>query len=204
MERDQPTTETPLRRLLARNLGNEVTPELAARIEAAAGHGGNPVDLSQFRPVRCGRLVFRAESFREVVEELHKLHLDHWAETEQTEYRQSYQDLVRRERLGDLVQFTARDGAELVGHIRSHLGWRAHTLERFATEDLVYLSPGYRAGRNLPRFVQYTERCLKQIDVQQVRIQAAHRFGLAGLAQLLGYRPTHTVLIKDLGDSHVF
>jgi hypothetical protein len=186
-----------LRRLLARSLGAELTPELAARFEAAAGQGGQAVDPWQFHAHFSGRIAFRAVSLRGKLDRLRALNDAQAAEMPGQE-RLDFEDLCRREAAGDLLQFIAQDGTELVGQIRVFLGVTKTGL-RQATEESVFLAKPYRVGRNLPAFVGYAERCLGSLGLQRVRIEAPDdRRGLPRLAEILGYQREKVVLVKNL------
>jgi len=190
--------EQRLAQALAAHVGEILTPETAARI-LAFSVGGVRIKTAALQWGECGRLTFEAVHFSKDIQDLlHPLQLEYWAEAGEGEMRLDYADLERRDARGDLLQFIAWDNDKPAGFIRVFLSHSLDTGKRIAMEHAVYLRHPYRVGRTLPQFVQYVETCLQQIGVKQVRIQAARRHGLPVLAQRLGYRPTHTVLVKDL------
>jgi hypothetical protein len=158
------------RQAVAKHLGAELTPKVAAAIELESLYQqDNSIDLAQFEPHEYKGIVFHAERFKSVKAELQLLHLAHWRETERyragsamnpdLEYMQ-WSDLA-----GKLIQFTARKDGILVGNLRVYLYTDLHTQELAANEDTLYLLPIAREGFTATRFIDYVERCLAQVGV---------------------------------------
>jgi hypothetical protein len=78
--------------------------------------------------------------------------------------------MAAKERRGELLQFTARMGGVLVGNLRVYLFDDIHTGTRGANEDTLYLSPAARIGFAASRFIDYAERCLASVNVDDVWI----------------------------------
>ena len=160
------------RHAMARHLGRELTPERAAEIERELfiddDQSHDPLSFGQ--AVYKG-LTFRVERFRDIVAEIHPLHVEHWKETEKfshgLELKPSYDHYEESERQGKLLQFTARtDAGALVGNIRVYLYTDIHTQLPGAREDTLYLSPEYRSGFAAIRFIQFVLQCLRAIGVR--------------------------------------
>lgn len=176
-----------LRAALAGKLGCVLTPELAAEITMGAIDQENRAfDPQAFQPRAFGRLVFQAESFREILPELEVLHAAHFAETERHlqgfKLQPNYSYMAERERQGGLVQFTARDDAgQLVGNLRMYVGTSLHTGNRFAEEDTFYLQPAHRRGHAALALLRYAEEMLVGVvGVREIRanskvVNRAHR-----------------------------
>jgi hypothetical protein len=191
------------RQALVPHLGHTLTPELCAALEHAAfATPDERIDPGQFGINRCGSYAFAVESFAEVLPELHALHEAHFAETER--YRghlamnPDYEVMKAEERAGTMVQITARQAGELVGHIRLYIRRGRHTQTLHALEDAMYLLPEARGGRTALRMVQYSERVLKALGVAEVRCSAKLSNGAARFLEGAGYKPVATELVKFL------
>lgn len=200
-----------LRKALGDKLGCVLTPELAAEITLGAlDTGDHALDPQAFAPRRYRELVFQAESFREILPELEPLHRAHFAETEKHRaglpLDPDYRYMAERERMGSLVQFTARDaGGVLVGNLRLYLGNSTHTGTRFADEDTFYLCPQVRRGFNAVEFLRYAIDMLRSVGrVREIRansklVNRAHR-----LMEYLGFTHVanqYVMIFKE--DDHV-
>jgi GNAT superfamily N-acetyltransferase len=162
------------------------------------------VDPASFVPREvetAGRLfVLAAESFRGIRGELEALHEAHWLETEKHRHglalRPDYPALDFDERVGRLVQFTARCDGALVGHLRMYLGCSRHTSTRFAQEDTLYVIPECRGGMLGLALMRYAERCLLQMGVREIRADSKLVNHADVLMRRLGYTPVATQFVK--------
>jgi hypothetical protein len=191
-----------LRLALAQNLGKQLTPEVAAEIELAAvdreDRSHNP---EKFGARTYKGLTFRSERFSEILDELHVLHEQHFAETEVHRLGfgldPNYEYMADMERRGNMIQFTARnEDGKLVGNIRMYVNQSLHTGTLYANEDTLYIVPEYRQGFTAVRFMQYVEDCLRAIGVREVRtdsktINKAHR-----LVEYMGYKHVANKYVK--------
>jgi hypothetical protein len=200
-------TQLDLRHALAPMLGQTLTPEVAAAIEAAAMLGQErSIDWRQFPITLYNGLVFSAESFRNIVDEMHVLHKQHFAETER--YHEApmvpdYDALRADERRGGLIQFTVRHSTNLVGNARFYVSKSRHIGELIATEDTFFLLPAYRKGFTAIRFWQFCERCLDKIDVYEVRTDSKVANDVGRLNEYLGYELIANRYVKRLRESEV-
>lgn len=191
------------RTAVAKHLGRKLTPETAASIELEAFTvPDESIDPAQFEPQEWDGLVFAAESFRAIVEELHPLHEVHYAETERARGGQAldpdYDQIAALERCGKLLQFTAREGGALVGNLRMYLFHDLHTGTLGAREDALFLAQPARRGLRASRFVRYGEQCLAQVGVADVWCDTKILFDDAGnVIRDVG------VLLKRQGYAHV-
>jgi GNAT superfamily N-acetyltransferase len=195
--------------ILAKYLGQTMTPRVLAAMLADFPASGQPIDLAQLQPRTCGRLTFAAERFAHIREELEPLHAQHLSETEGYHrgipLRPAYAAILVDELDGRLLQLTARDGGRLVGNLRLYLSVSRHTSQRIATEDTIYLLPEYRGGRNAQRFIQFAEDCLRALDVSEVYLDTKHSNQAASrLLGFMGYEEIATRRHKILReDGHV-
>lgn len=203
-----------IRTTLAKHLGQQLTPAVAAAIEAALlVEPDLGMDVRQFAPREYRGLTFRAESFRAIRGELEPLHEQQWHETERARaglaLRPDYRYAEGMERRGQLLQLTARDAAgALVGNIRLYLFRDVHTSTPGAREDTFYLAPHVRRGFVAVRFWQYAEQCLRELGVLEVRsdskvLHDAHGNVIRDVGRLneyLGYTHVANHYLKRLGE----
>lgn len=194
-----------LRDALGAQLGSVLTPELAAAIVCASvDREDRAIDPTSFAPETRGSLTFAAESLRDILPELEPLHAAHFAETERHlagfTLAPDYGYMAERERMGQLVQFTARDaGGELVGNLRMYVYPSLHTGTLFAEEDTFYLSPFARRGRNAVNFLRYVEAMLRDVvRVREIRANTKTVNGTDRLLAHMGYTHVANQFIKIL------
>lgn len=183
-----------LRNAIASQFGKVLTPEVAVEIEKAAiDRADRSLSPDLFGKDKYHGVVFQVESFRRILPELHILHEAHFGETEKhlqgQVMRPNYDYMAERERVGSLLQFTARslDG-KLVGNCRMYLTNSTHTGVKVAEEDTLFLLPEARKGLVALKFLRYVESCLVEIiGVREIRanskvVNKAHR-----LMDFMGY-----------------
>ncbi|MDZ7892318.1 MAG: hypothetical protein U5L73_11250 [Rhodoferax sp.] len=188
---------------LSQYIGKTLTLEDAKAIaKAVSATPDRSHDPRQFEPATYQRLTFQVERFADIEEEIHPLHVAHYAETEA--YRAGvpmnpdYAHFRRCERDGGLLQFTARAQGELVGNIRMYLFNNLHTQTLSAKEDTFFMTPAVRKGFSAIRFWQYMERCLQQIGVQEITTDSKLVNQVGRLNTYLGYTHVANVFHKFL------
>lgn len=186
--------------VLAKAIGKTLTPALAAEI---ARELFDSPDLARppttFEPRQYGAYTFALESFREILPELHALHVLHYAETEEA-YRgvplnPDYKAMAQSEHDGQLMQFTVRLDGALVGNMRIYLTPSTHTQTLKATEDGLFLLPEHRSGFIAVRFWQYAERCAKAACAREFYFLSKTN-GSESLARYLKYKPVGTLFSR--------
>ena len=187
--------------ILAAQIGKALTPDLAARMARdICTTPDASIDIEKLGSAHCGRLVFQAEYFRDIVHEMHVLHELHWLETEKYRHGQGlnpdYDYFMESERAGKMIQFTARADGELVGNIRMYLYQDLHTGRFAAKEDTVYLMQAYRAGRNFVRFWQFMEDGLKALGVKQVTTDSKVSTSVGRINEFMGYEHVANQYVK--------
>lgn len=189
--------------VLSQHIGKTLTLEDAIAIAKAVSESPDlSHDPDKFEPVRYQDLTFQVERFADIEEEIHPLHVAHYAETEAyragVSLNPDYAHFRRCERDGGLLQFTARAGDELVGNIRMYLFSNLHTQTLSAKEDTFFLTPAARKGFSAIRFWQYMERCLHQIGVQEITTDSKLVNQVGRLNAYLGYTHVANVFHKFL------
>lgn len=184
-------------------MGKTLTPEVCAEIEAkvrVAGHA--PVDLSTIDPLIYKGYRIGAESFRDVLPELHHLHVRHWQETEKHRHglplNPDYDGMAEHERCGRMLQFTVRRDGVLVGNLRVYLGVSAHSGTPFAVfpvrtrepaseEDTLYLVPEHRGGFLSVALLRYAHQTLVRLGMREIRADSKVINKAGVLMRRLGY-----------------
>jgi hypothetical protein len=193
------------RRAVAPHLGQVLTAEVAAEIEASARAASAPIDVShnpaKFGSIEHGGFTYQAERFRDVVVELDDLHREHWSETEKHRHglplNPDYTFMAEKERAGELVQFTIRKGAELAGHLRVYLGRSRHTGTMFASEDTLFLRAKYRPGAfMILRLLRHAQEGLHAIGVREFRANSKLVNNAGALMERMGYAPVAIEYVK--------
>lgn len=162
-----------LRSCLAENLGATLTPQMAARLMAASAYEPDlHIPPEQFVPRAWNGYLFAVERIEPLIPELHPLHELHWAETERYRHEVAlnpdYAGMVRAERAGRMLQFTARFDGHLVGNLRAYISTSMHTQRLMAREDTLFIHPDYRAPWLAVRFTRYALDCLRSVGVVEV------------------------------------
>lgn len=197
-------TAEQLRRALAVNLGHVLTPELAAAIEAqACATPDHAIDCAALGSERHGEYLIRAERLRDVLPELHPLHVLHWHETEKHRHGlpldPDYDGMLTRERAGRLVQFVARRDGAVAGHLRMYLGRSMHTGTTFAEEDTLFILPAHRGGMLAVALLRFAEGALRRLGAREIRADSKLINRADVLMKRLGYKPVALKFIKVFG-----
>lgn len=194
------------RAALGSKLGEIVTPELAAWLEANAfDRIDRSYDPKQFAKQEYSGLSFQVERLADIEADIHPLHQAQWNETEKhlstRQMLPDYEAFNADERAGRLIQFTARNQkAELVGNIRMYLYTSRHDQTLQSTEDTFFIQPEYRKGFAAIRFWQYMQRCMKSIGVKDIYTDSKLINNVGRLNEYLGYAHVANRYHKHLGD----
>lgn len=191
-----------LRQALAENLGQVLTPEVAAAIEAKTLEvNDQSIDVEQFAPLIYRQFVIKAERFCSILPELHRLHEIHWIETEKHRHglamNPDYEAMKQMERGGRLLQFTMRAlEGDLVGNLRMYLGKSLHTQTLYASEDTLFVLPQFRGGLAALAFMRYAEKALLSLGVREIRGNGKLVNNADVLMRRMGYIPVATEFVK--------
>lgn len=194
------------RMAMVKYLGQQITPEVAAAIEVEAfSEPDRSISPARFAPMTYRGLVFAVESFRAIRDEIHPLHVEHWATTEKARHalglNPDYDGFALAERQGRMLQFTARRDGRLVGNIRMYLFTSTHDGTLVAKEDTFFLRPEARVGFNAIRFWQYMELCVtKGLGVRQIRTDSKVANDVGRLNEYLGYEHVSNGYLRIFAD----
>lgn len=193
---------------LQRNLGNVLTPELAAGLHMAAQEDKTSLDVENIPGDKHWDYAFAVERIEHVVNEVKPLHEAHWKETES--YRHSlplnvdYEYMINAEQSGRFLLFTLRaPNHELVGNCMMYLTRSTHTKKWIAEEDTIFLRKDHRKGRLGIKFIQYVERVMRDLGITEIRVTVKTVNRTGDLLKALGYQHTADQLTKVLGEDHV-
>jgi len=192
---------SPLRELLACNLGATLTPELAAQIEVAARMGDDePIDPRGFGVEQHGDYLIQAERFEDVLPELDELHQVHWLETEKHRHglalNPDYIAMAAMDRSGRCIQFTVRHQGALVGNLRLWIGVSLHTQTRYASEDTLFLLPEHRGGFLVMALIRFAEGALRSIGITEIRVSSKLVNNADVLMRRMKYQPVALEFVK--------
>jgi len=102
-------------------------------------------------------------------------------------------------KLGKLVFVTAKDENELVGYIIYFVTPHMHSKKCLtAHEDIYFLKPEYRKGRNGLKMFQFANEYLKGIGVDLVLYSTKFETDNSSLFKYLGCKPIDKVFTKLL------
>ena len=196
--------------LLAANMGDMLSPELAADICVAAECLDRVVPMENITlipPEKCGDFVFSRERIEDIAEEIKLLHRAHWDETEEHRhglpFDPDYATFARYERAGRYVLFTVRKENRLCGNCAMYLDRSTHTQTVLATEDTLYLLPLARTGRVARHFVGYVENAMRLLGASEIHITVKTVNKAGRFLRMLGYSHVEDGLIKILETENV-
>lgn len=136
-------------------------------------------------------LEFSVESLKDVWNDVIRLAVDHWAETEMYRHGQkfapSYDRYIQYENAGWLMQCIARDKGQMVGYATMYIVPSMHTQMVIATEDTFFLLPEYRKGRNGVRLVKFVEDECRKRGAVEIMMTAKLTNQAGRFMECLGY-----------------
>lgn len=147
-------------------------------------------------------LIYAKELLEEHWADFFYLAQEHWKETEGYRHSQqlnpSFKRYVGYEKCGFLHYFTARDGIKIAGHCLMYISPSMHTQELIATEDVWFMLPEYRKGRNAFRLYEFVEEELRNKNVVEISMTAKTVNSVNSLLERLGYKMVYYGYSKHL------
>jgi len=166
-----------------------------------------PIQYYGFRPETYKEFTFGLEPTEHCVEELRKIHTEHWNETEVLYLSRpmdpDYDSIISMEANRQFVLFTIRDDSgTLVGNFGFYLALSTHFKNQLmAKEDFFFITKEHRGGGLARNFYQYAERCLVQLGVKLIGVSDKAPCGGKSLEPLLakeGFKPVSTAYVKEV------
>ena len=136
-------------------------------------------------------MIFAIESLENIWDEFIVLCAEHWKETEGYRHNQPFNLSKERylgyEKAGWYLQFTARDEGKLVGHVGIYVLPSMHSQQLIANEDMLFLLPEARKGRNALRLHQFVEDEMRRRGVVEITATVKPFNNAGKLLEYLGY-----------------
>lgn len=157
------------------------------------------------------RLKFAVEPLADCWDEIIPLASAHWHET-MTWYRTkqpfapNFERYNEYDKNGWMITVTVRDPDEdnkLVGHGILYIVPSMHTQKKICTEDVMFLLPEYRRGRNALRFYEFAEQELIRRGAVEVLATAQPKTGAARILEHIGFTLVNYQYSKHLEQAHV-
>jgi hypothetical protein len=193
-------TEHALITALYRHAGSVLTPEVAQAVVAEL-FPDRTIARDRFSPTVHGKYLIQMERFADIQDELHPLHVLHYAETERHRrgiaLAPKYDRVRAMERAGCVAQFTVRRYGELAGQLRLYLSESVQTTSVVASEDALFLAPAHRPNAFLMiALLRYAEQVLIELGVDEIHANSKKVNNAAVLMRRLGYEEVATQFIK--------
>lgn len=152
-------------------------------------------------------IVIGLEPIKYCVDELRKIHQEHWDETEVLYLSRpmdpDYDYISSMEANRQFLLFTARDkDGTLIGNFGYYIALSTHFRgQLMAREDFFFITKAHRGGGLARKFYQYTEDCLLKLGVKLIGISDKAPCGGKSLKPLLskeGFKEVATIYIKEV------
>ena len=150
-------------------------------------------------------IIFKVETYHEVIEEMKPLFDQHWEEIaihqDKIKLNPDYSRYEELDSTGMLHIVTARDEGKLVGYFISFLEYHLHYKDHiFASNDICFLLPEYRHAEAGIGLFQYAERNLKDIGVSVIMIHMKTHAPFDTLCEVLEYENVERTYSKYVGE----
>lgn len=147
-------------------------------------------------------ITFAIEPLASIWDEMISCAQQHWLETSMHADGDVLDARLERyeayERAGWYVECVARHDGEFAGFCGMYLVPSMHTQELLATEDILYIKPEYRHGRNGFRFYQYIEDEMRRLGAKKIMLTAPPESVANRILQNLGCKLTAHQYSKSL------
>lgn len=147
-------------------------------------------------------LTFSKEPIATIWDEMIECAKAHWDETSMCKDGEVLDARLERyayyEQIGMYHEFVARDNGKFAGFCGMYITPSMHTQEMLATEDILYLKPEYRKGRNALRFYQFITEIVGKLGAKKIMITAPPNNVTNKLLNHLGYEHTANMYSKRL------
>ena len=153
--------------------------------------------------MKTSKLDFMRENFTDdfalELERLLLLHMDELCMFEEAVLSPHWEMYRKLQEHGGLRVFTARADGELVGYAVYFIGPHHHyTNIMVATQDVLFLDPEYRVGRNGILLILFSENMMKQDGVDRVLQHTKKQKDLTRLLDRLGYEHCDSIMMKRI------
>lgn len=185
--------------VLAKNIGRTLTVDLARQMASDANSMPNyRVDPARFNPREWNGYVLACEPLESMNSDLAGERRSYLTERyPQRKQGIQWSRLLRAQREGCHVTFTARKGGQLAGSLWLWLDFDIDNGDLTATDDLFYIEPEHRStGHLAARLWSYTERAMFEYGVRSAIFHSRSDNGAQRLAQFMGYSQEAVRMVK--------
>jgi len=151
------------------------------------------------------KITYAVETPKQLKEEIQPLFDKHWAEIamfpDKIKLDVNWEKYYELQEIGVLRAFTARCDGKLIGYsvffVLPHIHYQKDV---FAMNDILYIDPDYRKGRNGVGLILYSEKKLKEEGVSVIKIDTKFSNKVGELCSLMGYTKAEVSYMKYVGD----
>jgi hypothetical protein len=145
-------------------------------------------------------ISFQVDDWMQCLDQFKQVCVDHYDEIETLKdfpLDPDYDTFEAIYRAGKMVYITAKDEGKLVGYMVFFITPHMHSKNCLtAHEDIYFLMPEYRKGRNGIKMFKLAEDYLKSIGVDLIISATKIKFDYSSLFKYLGYKPIDKVFTK--------
>lgn len=153
-----------------------------------------------------GEVVIGLERLAYMVEDIHPLHKEHFAETEtlylDDKMLPDYTRYAELEERKQFVVFTVRSQNRMIGYLQYYVFRSLHVANKYeAREDAFFLTPGFRGAGLARPLLNFAEDALKQLGCKYVGMSSKAPAGgpdIGGFLHTEGYKPVALFYLKKL------
>lgn len=152
-------------------------------------------------------ITYQEEKIIDILEELDPLLTDHYEEIawrkDKIKLSPDYDKYLKLEEMGILHTVTARepDAGKLVGYFISFVQPHLHYSDTlYAVNDILYMSPEYRATEASANLFRFAEESLKSIGVDVITLHMKVWLPFEALSSYLGYEKIEYNYSKYIGE----
>lgn len=193
-------------------LDHLLTPEVAAKLvsEVVALCYPGPLPVEKIPGKKVGSYRIYCAPVKEALTRLHKVHEEHWKETEHYRhglpYNPDYDRVVDMDQQGRvlLVVVEHEETGELVGNYGFYISRSVHTRTLMATEDTLFIAKAHRRGRLAIELMRYGEQALAMVGVRELQVSVKLTNHVGPMIERMGFTPFGKQYVKILEDyTHV-
>lgn len=147
-------------------------------------------------------ITFAEEKLSDMLDDMKRLHLEQWNETEgyraELPFAPDYDRYLYFNSIDYYRIYAVRRDGELVGHLSLYVTKSMHTQTLLAQEDTLFLTKSARGGRTALRLFQFAEDELRKLGVREVYCSVKKGAKSKALLEYLGCVHVADILHKLL------
>lgn len=127
---------------------------------------------------------------------------DHWGDTAMGMRGEVLNPSLERyeqyEKAGVFFEIVARKDGEMIGFCGMYVMPSMHTQETVATEDIIYIKPEFRNGKNSVRFFMAVNNLMKEMGVKKISVTTPVGGKAIPILEKIGFEVEHIGYSKAL------